>query len=666
MQTKPDLSVSQRARKFILGSARNPEDPHVFHKLSLIAFFAWVGLGADGISSSCYGPEEAFRTLGSHFHLGILVALGSVITIYVISASYSQIVDLFPAGGGGYLVASKLLSPQVGMISGCALLIDYVLTITLSIASGADAVFSFLPPALYQYRLAFAVLGVTLLIILNLRGIKESVVPLVPIFLVFIGTHAFVILYGLFDHMGDFSGVVSDAMIDLSRSRSELGMIGTILLVLRAYSMGAGTYTGIEAVSNGLSILREPRVKTAKRTMQYIAFSLAFMVMGLIVGYILYRVEHMPGKTMNAILLENIVRGWPHSLGVGFLLITLVSEAVLLFVASQTGFLGGPRVLANMAIDRWFPSRFAFLNDRLVTQNGILLMGGAATILMILTKGSVRFLVVLYSINVFITFSLSNLGMVRHWWSHRQSDPKWRHGLFINGLGLVLTTFILISVATLKFNEGGWITLFITLSLIAVATAVKRHYRRTGQLLKRLDALVESVQISVAEMAQSGNQKRMRNKPDQKGRTAVILVNGFNGLGLHTLFGAIRMFRADIKNFIFLQVAVVDAGAFNSAEEIASLKQDVNDQLAHYVRFMRKQGYYAEGLPLIGIDVIEEISEAAPKILDRFPDAIFFGGQLVFPKEPMFSRWLHNYTVFTLQRRFYYQGIPVVILPIKV
>ena len=137
-----DQSITQRLRTFIIGAARSPRDRSVFHKLSLIAFFAWVGLGADGLSSSCYGPPEAFLALGHHFYLGIFVALGTAITIFVISAGYSQVIELFPYGGGGYLVASKLLSPRLGMVSGSALIIDYTLTITVSIASGADAVFS--------------------------------------------------------------------------------------------------------------------------------------------------------------------------------------------------------------------------------------------------------------------------------------------------------------------------------------------------------------------------------------------------------------------------------------------------------------------------------------------------------------------------------------------
>jgi len=143
MQSEP--TIGQKVKNLVIGKSRSPRDTRIFHKLSLIAFFAWVGLGADGLSSSCYGPSEMFLTLGNHPYLAIFVAAASAITVFVISAGYSQIVELFPTGGGGYLVASKLLSPGLGMVAGCALLIDYVLTITVSIASGADALCSMLP-----------------------------------------------------------------------------------------------------------------------------------------------------------------------------------------------------------------------------------------------------------------------------------------------------------------------------------------------------------------------------------------------------------------------------------------------------------------------------------------------------------------------------------------
>ena len=364
-----------RLKGLVLGGARDFRDPNIFHTLSLIAFFAWVGLGADGLSSANYGPEESFLSLGAHGHLGIFVALATAVTIFVITSSYSQIVELFPSGGGGYLVASKLLSPTIGMISGCALLIDYVLTITLSIASGTDAIFSFLPLGMQPLKIVLAVVGVLALTILNLRGVKESVAPLVPIFLLFLVTHTFAIVYALVTHVPQVGEVVRNTGADARAATAQLGTFGVFILVLRAYSMGAGTYTGIEAVSNGLPLLREPRVQTAKRTMRYMAASLAFMAAGLMIGYLLFNVRHTPGKTLNAVLMESITSGWGGP-GYVFVLITLISEAVLLFVAAQTGFLDGPRVLANMSVDRWLPSQFSLLSERLVIKNGIVLMGG--------------------------------------------------------------------------------------------------------------------------------------------------------------------------------------------------------------------------------------------------------------------------------------------------
>ena len=451
MEQEYQPSFFKRFRAVIIGKPRDPYESGVFHKLSLIAFFAWVGLGADGLSSSCYGPEEAFLALGRHTYLGLFVALATVITIFVITRSYSQIVELFPSGGGGYLVATKLLSPAIGMVSGCALLIDYVLTITISIASGVDAVFSFLPPQWHWLKLHSAIFGVILLIIMNMRGVKESVIPLVPIFLTFIVTHVVAIAYALLTHAGEYPAIIQGIQNDVGVLNAQIGTAGTIFLVLHAYSMGAGTFTGIEAVSNGLPILREPKIQTAKKTMNYMAASLSFMVLGLMISYLLYSVTHESGKTLNAIVLGRITAGWGES-GIYFVLVTLVSEAVLLFVAAQAGFLDGPRVLANMAIDHWVPSRFAMLSDRLVTQNGILIMGGAALVMMILTGGSVRLLVVLYSINVFITFSLSQLGMVRHWWKERTQAAHWRRGLLINGVGFAMTSFILGTVTVLKFH----------------------------------------------------------------------------------------------------------------------------------------------------------------------------------------------------------------------
>ena len=656
-------TVFRQIKTFFLGGARDFRDRNIFHQLALSAFLAWVGLGSDGLSSSCYGPAEAFKALQGHPTLGIFVAIGTGITILIIASSYSHIIELFPHGGGGYLVASKLLSPQMGVISGSALLIDYILTITISIASGADAIFSFLPIGLLGYKLWFAVFGVLVLLLLNLRGIKEAVMPLVPVFLLFVLTHAVVIVYAVISHMGNFGVVYHETGRELTHSFHTLGLFGVLFLVLKAYSLGAGTFTGIEAVSNGLPVLREPKVATAKKTMKYMALSLSLTVMGLMLAYILFDVRDSPGKTLNAILFESVTASWGGFYGVGFVWITLFSEAVLLFIAAQTGFLDGPRVLANMALDKWLPTRFAMLSDRLVTEKGILVMGIASLVMMLASNGSVDFLIVLYSINVFITFSLSQLGMVKHWWEQRATEKKWFQKLMINGVGLTLTTFILISVLILKFDEGGWVTMVITGVLVLGAFFIKNHYNKTYAILKRLDIIVEAAVLTGSDVHDSTTPSPVY---DPKAKTAAILVNGFNGLGLHTLFSVFRLFGSTYKNYVFVEIGSIDAGNFKGADEIDNLGSFVRNETSKYVDYMNDHGHYAEAYFSIGTDVVDEVNKLVPAIREKFPDIVFFGGQLVFTKESMMDRWLHNYTVFAIQQNLYIHGIPFVILPVKV
>lgn len=656
------MPVSKALKKIFIGKGKNPNDPRIFHKIALIAFFAWVGLGSDGLSSSCYGPSEVMMALKNHPHLSLLIAIGTMITIFVISSSYSQIIELFPSGGGGYLVASKLLSPHLGMISGCALLIDYVLTITVSIASGADALFSFLPPEFYNMKIYFALAIVSILTLVNMRGVKESVSSLVPIFIVFVVTHVFIILFAVFTHFFNFSSVVSETVIEFNNSYTTIGFWGTIFILIHAYSMGAGTFTGIEAVSNGVGILKEPRVQTGKKTMFYMAVSLSFMVVGLVLAYVLFDVGHQPGKTINAVLFEKATALWNPSLSYTFVIITLLSEAALLFVAAQTGFIGGPGVLSNMALDRWMPTRFASLSDRLVIQKGILVMGIFAFILMIFSYGSVTFLVVLYSINVFLTFVLSQLGMVRHWWLERKNEKKWLKKLIINGLGLILSLFILISVTVVKFNEGGWITIFITGMIVLVSLFIKRDYDKTGKELTRLNNLLEKSIFSEIRNLQEVDKKVEYNK---FGKTAVLLVNGFSGLGVHSLLNIIKLFSNTFKNYVFIEVGVIDAGVFKGVSEIEQLRTKIRDDVDKYADIMLNHGYYSEGFTSAGLDVVDEVKKMVPQIRERFPNSVFFGGQIVFQKESLLTRILHNYTVFSVQRELYNQGIQFVILPIK-
>jgi len=652
-------------KTLLFGRARSLGDSDLFHKVSLIAVFAWVGLGADGLSSSCYGPEESFKVMGANIHLSLFVALMCVITIVAICASYSQIIALFPSGGGGYLVASKLLSPAAGVVSGSALLVDYVLTVTISVASGGDALFSLFPEFWQPWKLPFEIAGVLFLTFLNLRGVKESVLVWVPIFFIFVGTHIVVIGASIGTHLGGLGTMAAATVHEVHSVSSKAGWFALIAILLKSYSMGAGTYTGIEAVSNGLPILREPRVHTGRKTMLYMGISLALTVAGLLVAYILLNVSHVDGKTLNAVLCDKLTAGWTAhigsvSLGSVFVFITLASEAALLIIAAQTGFLDGPRVMSNMALDRWFPTRFANLSDRFVTQNGVLVMGSTALIMMLATYGNVDTLVVLYSINVFITFSLSQLGMVVHWWQVRHSEAGWKHRLAINGFGLVLTLFILISMIVLKFVQGGCVTIVITGFLVLGAFLIKRHYNGVTEQLRRLDVIVE------AASAETTSRVQPAGEPDPKARTAIVLVNGYNGLGLHTVLQVPRMFGNTFSNFAFIQVGAVDAGNFKGTAEIDALRTYSEQSAQRYVDWARAHGYGAAAFTSVGTDIMGEIMRLSREAATRFPNNIFFAGQLLFLNETRVTRWLHNHTALALQQRFFLANLPFVVLPIRV
>lgn len=648
-----------------IGKAKSLQDKQLFHKLTLIAFFAWVGLGSDGISSSCYGPEEAFRNLQGHTGLAIFVALGSVFTIIIISSSYNQIIRLFPQGGGGYLVGSKLLSPTIGMISGSALIIDYVLTITISVSSGADALFSFFPPDLQKLKLSFALAGVSGLILLNLRGVRESVLSLTPVFVIFIATHTIAIAAGIISHASGFTETAARTASEINSTVNQYGMFATFLIILRAYSMGAGTFTGIEAVSNGMPILREPRVTTARKTMILMAASLSFMVLGLMVCYMLFDVDLSTHKTLNAVLLGNITENWGGGMSEGFVFVTLLSEAALLFVAAQTGFIDGPRIMANMAVDHWFPKRFAALSDRLVTLNGILMMGVGSILLLLVSKGSVAFLVVLYSINVFITFTISQAGMVKHWWTERKSELQWKRKITINGIGLFLTSFILVSVIVLKFSEGGWLTLAITGLLVILAIGIKKHYFGVALRLQkvRLNAYSE-IESLVGQRPCSHTNEKIAF--DKSGKTAIILVSGFGGTGLYTFLRILENFKGIYSNFVFIRIGILNSKIYRGAEEMEQFRRQVKEDGQKYVAVANQFGLYGKSFWTIGTDPVNELYRIVRRIRPRINGSTFFGGQLVFSKAFLLSRMLHNHTIFSIQKRFFKFGIPIVIFPIRV
>ena len=665
----PDLGEpwTVRIKRLLLGGKREL-DPTVFHKVSLIALLAWVGLGADGLSSSAYGPEEAFKTLGAHTYLALALAVATAFTVLVISYAYSRIIEQFPLGGGGYVVASRLLGQRAGVVSGCALVVDYVLTISISLAAAGDAIFSFLPPAWtgavvlgmpVKLLVEFGAIG--FLILLNLRGVKESVIALAPLFLTFLVSHAILIGGVIIGRLGDIPAVFREVRNGFGQGVHAppvgLGLAGMIALFVRAYALGGGTYTGIEAVSNGLSIMREPKVQTGKRTMALMAVSLAVTAGGLILAYLLVHATPAPGRTMNAVLANRFAGGWP-GIGVAFVLITLLSEALLLVVAGQAGFIDGPRVMANMAVDSYLPHRFSQLSDRLTMSYGVLLIGGASLLALLYTGGDVTHLVVLYSINVFLTFSLSELAMCRFWVRERKKHSTWRKHISVHVVGLTLCLFILTVTVYEKFDEGGWVTLALTGGLIACCFLIRRHYRNVHDNLRRLDGILD--------LLPPGGSPPSPSPLDPAAPTAVLLVGGYAGLGIHSLLAVQRLFPGYFKNFVFVSVGVIDSASFVNVEAVDEVRDRTAADLRRYVELATGLGLAADARMAVGTEAVATAADLCGRIAREFPRSLFFAGKLIFQRERWYQRLLHNETAYQLQRRLQFAGLNAMVLPVRV
>jgi amino acid transporter len=652
-------SLYKRFQIKIIGRPRNIHDPSIFHKLALIALLSWIGLGADGLSSSSYGPSEAFNVIQNHPYLALFLALATALTVFVISYSYSRIIEYFPHGGGGYIVASHTLGKRAGVLSGSALLVDYVLTITVSIAACGDAIFSFVPSQFHDPNiiLGFKMILVLLLIFMNLRGVKESVLILAPIFLIFIATHVLLLGYGIFSNVSKIGTHVTVFNNQLGADLTAIGFVGVLAIFLKAFSLGAGTYTGIEAVSNGLPIMREPRVKTGKKTMMYMAVSLALVAGALYFCYFLVDIHPVSGQTLNAVLANALFGGFPMGYWIAFIII--LSEGLLLIVAAQTGFLDGPRVMANMAVDSWFPKKFAALSERLTMRNGVVLMGGAALLLMYLTNGNISFLVIMYAINVFITFSLSQLGMSRFIITNRKKIKEWNRHLPIYLLGLALCLTILTITIYEKFGQGGWLTLVVTLFVITICYLIHRHYAKIKKAMRKFN---ETLLLSSIHLVGHPNKKPV----NPKSITAVILVEGYNGYGVNTFLSLIRNFPGLYKNIIFVSIAEIDSGTFKGVKEVEALELSVKESLMKYVQLAQRLGFSADFRMDVGTDVVETASHLCESIAEEFPKAMFFTAKLVFRHETIFHKLFHNETAFAIQRRLQWKGIPVVILPVRI
>ena len=651
---------NNKIREIILGKALDPMASETRHSMALVAFLAWVGLGADGLSSSAYGPEETFKALGAHTHLGLYMAIATAITVFIIALAYNQVIELFPTGGGGYRVATKLVGPYLGLISGCALILDYVLTIAISIASGVDALASFLPIGFQPYKLWAEAFFIAVLIVMNLRGLKEAIQILLPIFVGFVLTHLVLIVYGIAAHASYLPDLVPGTLEETHTLAGSIGWSGVAAMLLLAYSQGGGTYTGLEAVSNNVNLLAEPRVRTGKVTMLYMALSLAVTAGGIILLYLLWDASPIHGETLNATTFRSIIDNANPGGDVTnqiMLAIVLAFEAGLLFVAANTGFLGGPSVLSNMAADSWVPHKFRYLSTRLVTQNGILVMGIAALAILFWTGGSVTLLVVLYSISVFLTFAISLFGLCRYWARNRRKGTFWLRRLLLSALGFVICAGILVILLFERFAQGGWATAVIIGAIATLCIFIRKHYRETKQAIHSVDEVF-------ATQPFGPNREPVEPNPDDQ--TAVFIVGTSRGGGLHALLWVQRMFPGHFKNFLFVNARTVDSHAYGGEGAMDKMREEAAETLEYFVDFCHSHGMAASSYLGFGTDAVEEVSRLCEEISGEFPHAIYFTSKLIFSSDNWLVRMLHNQASLAVQRRLHLEGLQMVILPMKV
>ncbi len=635
-------------------------NPETRRHIALIAFFAWVGLGADGLSSAAYGPELGFLALGEHARFGLYLALATAITVFIISLAYNQVIELFPSGGGGYKVATQLIGPKAGLVSGAALIVDYVLTISISIASATDQLFSLLPIGAQHLKLVVGTLFIVILIILNLRGLKEAIKVLLPIFLGFVIIHIVLIVYGVVAHSDRLGTLLPATWEETLTLKAETGWFFVVSTLLLAYSQGGGTYTGLEAVSNNVNTLAEPRVQTGKWTMFYMAVSLAFTAGGILLLYMLWDAKPVEGETLNASVFKSILDTW--TLGgiswTTFMLpIAMIFTAGLLFVAANTGFLGGPAVLANMSMDQWVPNHFGSLSSRLVTKNGVILMGLAALAVLLWSRGEVELLAVLYSINVFLTFSLSLLGLCIYWLRQGRNKPHWKRRFALSAIGFSVTSSILVVLLVEKFAHGAWETVLITGAVVLLCLLIRKHYDETRVQLKKVE-----------EIFSGQSYEKIENPPalDHDAPTAIFMVSRNRGAGMHTLLWVQRLFPGNFKNFIFLGVGAVDTASYSAEGEIDRLQSEVQKTLDYFVNFCHHHGIAAKAYASYGTDRVDELTKLVDQVTLEFPNTVFFASKLIFVHDNWFTRWLHNQTSLTMQRILHLRGQQMVILPMKI
>jgi len=447
---------------------------------------------SDAMSSVAYATEEILLILilagAAATHLSVPLAIAITGLLVVVAVSYQQTIHAYPSGGGSYIVARANLGPTSGLVAAAALLIDYVLTVAVSVAAGVAALTSAVP-VLLAHRVAFGVGFVALIAFANLRGVRESGrIFAVPTYL-FIATFAVLVGTGLYL-------TLRGGLQPLPAHTADASTTLTWFLVLRAFSSGCTALTGVEAISNGVPAFKPAESRNASITMGWMAGILGVLFLGITVLAWALRVTPIEDETV----VSQIARAL---FGTGlFYYLVQISTMLILILAANTSFADFPRLSSLLSRDRYAPRQFAKLGDRLVFSNGILILGSLAALLLIVFRGETHALIPLYAVGVFLSFTLSQSGMIRHWLTER--GPGWRRRLAINGTGAIVTGMVTLVIAATKFTHGAWMVVVLIPVLVMAFKAVHQHYEAVAEELS-LEHLVDEPPVTTTVLVLVGD-----------------------------------------------------------------------------------------------------------------------------------------------------------------
>ncbi|MBU0491568.1 MAG: APC family permease [Chloroflexi bacterium] len=457
-----------RIKHWLIGS---PLPTHQLAHARLNKVRALAAFSPDALSSIAYANQEIYLGLLVAGSAGLSLAwpIGLAIAgvLAIVALSYFQTVHGYPSGGGSYAVARENLGTLPGLVAGAALLVDYLLTAAVSLTAGVDAVVSAFPE-LWPHRVIVALLLLLIITLLNLRGVEETgslmAVPVYLFLLTYFGMLAYGLVRAVTDGPGSLVAVAPPPAAPL-----------TTFLVLHAFSSGCTALTGVEAISNGVPAFRPPEARNAGRTLIVMAVLMGLLFVGSI-GLTQYlAVVAGPQETILSALARRLLGNGPAYLVIQF------STMLILAVAANTSFAGFPRLAAILAQDGFLPHQLTGLGDRLVFNNGILLLAGAAGLLIVLFGGDTHALIPLFAVGVFLAFTLSQAGMVVHWW--REQGRHWPWKALVNGVGAVATAMTLLIVGVSKFMDGAWIIVLLIPVLVIGFLRVRVHYRRVAEQL---------------------------------------------------------------------------------------------------------------------------------------------------------------------------------------